>query len=225
MARELVLLLITLVAFAAWGVPNLLAFLALLRPGRFRAAFDDEFDLEDLDTPHREVCDTLIDLGFHLLGCKTETPAVGPTLREVAFADPDRRTFAAVHGLDRGEPNAYFYTPFRDGAVVLTADREMEPVKGPGFVHQGAAGRSLEAVLAAHLKTVKKIEAQGHEPFTRFDRKARLKATDLYYARPEATALQRKLRRKALGNFASSLALVVLAGLFLAYRFLRSRGD
>ncbi|MDB5310848.1 MAG: hypothetical protein JWO38_5050 [Gemmataceae bacterium] len=222
MGREIIFLVITLVAFAVWGLPNLQTFLRLMFPGKIRSEFEEqEIDPADYARPVRDLIDALTGLGFHPLGIKVENPPTGAAVWDLSFAAADHQAFASIHSLDKDEPHYYFYTPFQDGAVVLTSDARSESVKTPIYVRQAAPDRPMEEVLQVHQKAVKKMTAAGHTQYDRFDHEARVQATTDYYANPDATAFIRKLRWKALGNFASSLGLVILAGLFLAYRFVR----
>lgn len=222
MVRDLIFLAITLVLFAVWGIPNLVGFLRCLVPGKVDRDFEtDAIDPEDYSKETQEIIGALSALGFVPLGVKVERPKTGPAAQELSYAAAEDRSFASIHGMHRQQPNMYFFTPFQDGAVVLTGDIAMQPVRSPNFLHQGVAGSDRAEQWRRHLREVEKMTKAGHLPFGSFTRDDRLKATDIYYANPAAQGLQRDLRFKTLKNFGMSLGLVVLAGLVLAYRFLR----
>src|SRR5438552_4156310 len=154
-----------------------------------------------------------------------EQQPMGVAVRSLAFEAGEEKVFASIVGLDRANSSYYFYTPFVDGAVVLTSCQEiLQPVKTGTFVHQGFKGRTMDELLALHLKAVSTMVAAGHQPFDKYTRDTRIQATDMYYANPDATIMQRKLRSKLVGGFASTLGLLILAAAFLVYRLLFNRG-
>jgi hypothetical protein len=226
MVRESYFLITCAILFVTIGVPKLTAFLRLARPGSIRSRFeDDDLDPSLFSRPVQGLITELQSIGFRALGVKIEQPPMGGAVRSLSFEAAEEKVFASIVGLDRVSPSYYFYTPFVDGAVVLTSCQEiLQPVKTPTFIHQGFKGRTMDELLALHLKTVSTLTAAGHQPFAEYTRESRIQATDMYYANPDATIMQRKLRSKLLGGFASTLGLLLLAAAFLVYRLLFHRG-
>jgi hypothetical protein len=223
MGSDIVLVAMTVVLFLMWGLPNLRVFFILLFPRKIRSAFEGDADAiqpDDYPEKTQELLSSLAALGFQPLGIKSEQQ---PLLRvqELSYASAEDRTFAAVCRYEGEHPHYYLYTPFQDGAVVLTTTQAMEPVRTDTFVHHGVTQKSPAEVLEQHRKQVEKMSKKGHEPYNDFGRAARLKATDAYYANPGAAQLQNQLFHKSMRNAGTSLGLVLLAVLMLVYRIMK----
>jgi hypothetical protein len=221
MARDIIFVLITFVLFALWGLPNLRVVLILLFSHTVESHFEEDEDgivPEDYPEETQKLIGSLRELGFVPLGIKSEKRPL-QSGKELAFASAEDQCFAAVFRYESEAPHFYFYTPFRDGAVVLTADHGMEAVRTETFLHWGVPNKLPVEVLQQHRKQVERMSKNGHEPYRVYSRKSRLQATEGYYDNPGASKLQKKLFWKSLGNFGTSVGLVLLAVLFLLYRF------
>jgi hypothetical protein len=225
MIRESFFLFSCSVLFVTVGLPKFNAFLRLARPDRIKSRFeDDEFDPGLFSRPVRDIIDSLRSIGFRVLGVKVEEPPMGGAVRSLALEAAEEKVFASIIALERANPVYYFLTPFLDGAMVLTSSQEKpQPVKTATFVNQGFKNLPMDELLAVHLKTVDTMVKAGHQPFDKYTRESRIQSTDMYYAHPDANILQRRLRSKLLGGFASTLGLLLLAISFLVYRLLFNR--
>lgn len=222
MARDVVFLLIALVLFALWGLPNLMLFFKLLFPRKVRCSFEEgdaTIDAGEYPEETQQLHGDLTQMGFEPLGIKCEQRPL-QSVKELAYASAAEKSFAAVHGFDSRAPHYYFYTPFRDGAVVLTCDLPMDPVRTDTFLHCGVPEKAPAQVFDQHRKYVEKMRRKGHEPYKDYTRKSRLEATHAYYTNAGAGKLQSHLLQKSLRNAGMSLGLVVLAVLFLLHRIL-----
>ncbi|GEJ57824.1 hypothetical protein [Anaeromyxobacter diazotrophicus] len=150
-------------------------------------------------------------LGFVPLGLLHERAPLGAVAREVdAYADASRGTFADVWQ-ERGEadaPRLVFYTPFPDGAYVLTANHPRRAVASARAQAGAVVGAAPEAQLAAHEIAVERFAARHGTPAVALDLGARLAAARAWYAGEG----RRELRRGAALPFGiAAFALVLLA--------------
>jgi hypothetical protein len=125
----------------------------------------------------------LEDLGFRRLGVLHERAALGThALEVVAYANPERAAFADAF-VERGAPSprVQFFTPFRDGAVVLTADFERPTVANARVLASGSPEASLAEVLSAHETGVRRFATAHGPPEVTLDLAARLEAARGYY--------------------------------------------
>jgi hypothetical protein len=121
-------------------------------------------------------------LGFQRLGVKWEDPGRGRRLQEVSFASTEHRCFLSWFMGSAGVPLFYAFTPFNDGALVLTScGGGWESIDAPTATRTVLPVGTLETVLTRHALAVRAMEEKGHVPFQRFDQQARLQATDVYY--------------------------------------------
>src|SRR5262249_31664598 len=114
MARDIVFILITLVLFALWGVPNLRVFLTLLFPGKVRSKFEEgenTIQADDYPESTQQLIGNLTELGFQPLGIKHEQRPL-QAAKDLSYASAESKSFASVHGFEGQSPHYYFYTPF-----------------------------------------------------------------------------------------------------------------
>jgi hypothetical protein len=217
---DLVFLLVALLVFAFVGWPCLRMSVIILLSRKVRCTFaegPDAMPPEDCSDAAYQLMETLEDMGFHLLGVKLEWRPLQRG-KELAFASERDRCFASVHRFTGAAPHYYFYTPFTDGAVVLTSDLGVDALRTDTFWHSGLPNTSPRRVFDLHLRHVDAMIEDGHEPYEVLDRAARIEATYAYYANPGSAALQGRFLKRflLLGGF--SISLVVLALLLLAWR-------
>jgi hypothetical protein len=152
----------------------------------------------------------LEELGFAPLGIRRErSPLGGHDLEADAYADASRGTYADVFQARGSErPRVVFFTPFADGATVLTANFARPAVATARVQAGGLAGMPVEAQLAAHEVAVERFAASHGTPAVSITLEARLEAARAWY---EAEG-RRELRRAGGVGF----ALVLFAGVLLA---------
>jgi hypothetical protein len=216
---NLVFLAAALLLFAVWGWPHLWIVCIVLLSRKVRCMFAEAGDgvpEEDVGPETQQIIEALHALGFSLLGVKLEWRPLHHG-KELAFAAEQQQCFASIHGFARGKPHYYFYTPFTDGAVVLTSDLPVDPVKTDTFFHGGLANTPPRRVLDLHLRHVQRMIADGHQPYETYDRASRIEATYAYYANRGAAAVRGKLLLRGLVQVGFSLGLVVLALLLLLW--------
>ena len=149
-------------------------------------------------------------LGFAPLGLRHERSAFGLFAREVdAYADASRGTYADVFQ-ERGPAAArlVFYSPFADGAYVLT-DSHARPSRADRNAQVGTVrGAAPEGQLAAHEIAVERFAIRHGTPAVALDLDARVAAASAWYAGDG----RRELRRAAALPFAiASFAAILLA--------------
>jgi hypothetical protein len=224
MLRDLLFVGIALVLFVVWGLPNLRLFLSHLLSRRVKCEFESDsesVDSAEYPTKTRQLLADLEELGFQPLGMRSESrPFV--KVRGLDYAHPEGQCFASLHagmsGLQSGQASYYFYTPYKDGAVVITSSAPIPPFQTGTFFHGGFPGKSPGELYALHRKKAEKMMAKGHEPFDDYDQAARIQATEAYYANPGARQMGHGAAMKCLYNFAGSSALVILSLLLLVWR-------
>ncbi|HEX9287924.1 MAG TPA: hypothetical protein VF904_00250 [Anaeromyxobacteraceae bacterium] len=152
----------------------------------------------------------LEELGFAPLGIRRERSPLGAHDVEAdAYADPSRGTYADVFQARGSEaPRVVFFTPFRDGAAVLTANFARPAVTTPLVQAGGLANARVEAQLAAHEVAVERFAAAHGTPAVATTLDARLGAARAWY---EAEG-RRELRRSS----AMAFGLVLFAAVLLA---------
>jgi hypothetical protein len=224
MIRDLVLIAFAAAAFALWGLPNLKVFLAYLLARRVKCEFESDaarVDPAEYPAATQQLIAELAELGFRPLGVRSERrPFV--YVRGLDYVHPAGQTFASLHagvkGLELGRASFYFYTPYKDGAVVITSSAPIPPFQNGNFMHGGYPGKTPGELYDLHRKRVDRMTAQGHEPCDQFDQAARVRATHAYYANPASRQMESGAAMKCLGNFAGSAGLLVLSVLFFVWR-------
>ena len=127
-----------------------------------------------------------------------------------AYADASRGTYADVFQ-ERGPaaaPRLVYYSPFADGAYVLT-DSHARPSRADRHAQAGTVrGAAPEGQLAAHEIAVERFAAQHGTPAVALDLAARVAAARAWYSGDG----RRELRRAAALPFAiASFAVLLFA--------------
>lgn len=170
-----------------------------------------ERDEPPRSAPRLRVGAELERLGFVSLGILRERALLGALDREVdAYADASRGTYADVWQ-EPGEadaPRLVFYSPFPDGAYVLTANHPRRAVASARAQAGAVVGAVPEAQLAAHEIAVERFAARHGTPAVALDLSARVDAARAWYAGEG----RRELRRGAALSFAiASFAALIFA--------------
>jgi hypothetical protein len=224
MIRDLLFIGIALVLFALWGLPNLKLVLAHLLSRRVRCKFESsakEVDPADYPEQTQKLLGDLEELGFRPLGVRSERrPFV--YVRGLDYANREGQTFASLHagtsGLESGRASYYFYTPYEDGAVMITSSAPIPPFETDTFFHGGFNGRTPRELYELHRKKADKMTRKGHQPYDEYDCDTRIRATHAYYDNPGSRQMSHAAFMKCLGNFATSAGLVVLSLLVIIWR-------
>lgn len=148
-------------------------------------------------------------LGFTPLGALRERGPLGAGRALDAWADGARRAYADVwQEPGGGAPRLALFTPFADGAYVLTADHPRRSVATERAQAGAVVDAAPEALLAAHAVAVQRFARRHGPPAVEPDLGARLAAARAWHAGEG----RRERRRAAALPFAvAALALVVLA--------------
>lgn len=221
MIGAFLLIALGLILFAAVGWPALVHLIQIVVPGSIRCDFagGPEAVTDGDFTPETQMLvNELQDLGFKPVGIKREWWPFRPKSRALTLASPEARAFADIYRLGPS-PHMYFYTPFTDGAVVLTNDLDHMSVQTDSFVRTGIRDGAPAALLEHHGKHVREMAERGHAPLDRFDQETRLAATHSYYARSETRELLGQLAVKFLVTVLIILGLIGYGCLRLYLRF------
>ncbi len=143
-------------------------------------------------------------LGFAPLGVLRERGPLGALARETdAYASRARGAFADVLPAGPGAPRGgvQLFTPFPDGAAVLTTDLPRRAVTGERLQVRALPGAALEALLAEHALGVVRLRAGHGAPAVAEELVSRVGAAGAWYR----GAGRRELRRDNLVPFAVAL--------------------
>ena len=200
----------------AWSTLPILVF--VLNPSRVRYQFVARPD-EDLATPPAnglsEISSQLQQLGFRRLGLKSEKlPLWSATLYEISLANSDVPAFASIVR-DAKRRVYYFYTPFTNGTVLLTAGggAAFPAIQREDCIQQVSVYDSPELVLADHQTQLQRLTASGLIPFYSYTQESRLEATRQYYAAPSIRLNARRQGTAALANLL--FPVVIIAALIM----------
>lgn len=213
---------IAMFIFCTWGLKSLKDGMPLLIGLRGRFQFTDGPEAianTKWDRKTLAIIDGLVNFGFAPLGIKVEI-FQHRTTSEIALASSERQVFASIHGYRRGDPHYYLYTPFEDGAVVVTSEVEYAGVRTDRFIHAGTSEKEMAIVLAEHEKNVRTMASPERQPFRQYDQEARIRATELYYANPDCGILTRGIRLRRLVEAGLAFAFVLTAGAVAVWEWL-----
>jgi hypothetical protein len=159
-----------------------------------------------------EIMNQLQQLGFRRLGLKAEKlPLWSSTLYEISLANSGVHAFASILK-DPKRCVYYFFTPFTNGAVLLTASHgaAFPPIQSEDCVQQVSTYDSPERVLAVHQEQLQRLTAAGLVPFYSYSQESRLEATRQYYAAPSIRRLARQQGIAALSSLLFPVLLIVI---------------
>ncbi|HTI51480.1 MAG TPA: hypothetical protein VL475_11030 [Planctomycetaceae bacterium] len=200
MDRDVALLLFGVASFVFVGWPSLKRLLQWLVPAaircEFRAGPEAVTDSQQPEAVRKRVRQMRA-LDFHPLGMKREWWPLWPASQALELANPEIPSFAAVYHLG-DHPLIYFYTPFLDGSVVLTADHENANLEMDGYIHAGINGGEPDELLALHRENLRRVCDQGHIPCSYCDQATRLEATRAFYAHRGTRRILRRFMRRDL---------------------------
>ena len=154
-----------------------------------------------------ELLERLRQLAFTPLGIKVELQPLGSKFRELALASREAKSFASILVV-KHLPRLYYYyyTPFEDGAIVLTANGLFRSTELPDYIISAIPGTTPRELLLFHKADIDKMIDAGHRPFSEFTQESRVDATGLFYR-----SIHSK-RRMRLASFLGLLILTVIAG-------------
>ncbi len=134
----------------------------------------------------------LEELGFTPLGRSHERSPLGARRVESdAYASARRGAYADVVAEGAG-PTVVFFTPFGDGAAVLTSDAPRRSVLTEQVQAGGMPDAPLPAVLAAHEVAVRRLSARHGSPAVAEELEARLAAARVWAAGEGRRELRRQ---------------------------------
>jgi len=160
--------------------------------------------------PRLRAGEALEELGFVPLGSRGERGILGAFEQTLdAYAHPARGAYADVlDGPPREGARTILFTPFADGAAVLTATFQRS-ARSTARVLLGSVPGSVGAALAAHEVAVRRFASAHGSPQVSPDLGARVDAARAWY-RGEG---RRELRRSSVIAFVNAaLGLALLAG-------------
>ncbi len=160
--------------------------------------------------PRLRTGEALEELGFVPLGTRWEQGILGSFDLELdAYAHPARGVYADVlDGPPKEGARAVLFTPFPDGAAVLTATFPRRAIS-TARAQVGAVPGPLGAALAAHDVAVRRFTSTHGSPAVAPDLGARVEAARAWYLGEG----RRELRRSsALAFVNAALGLALLAG-------------
>jgi hypothetical protein len=120
-------------------------------------------------------------LGFEYIGIKVEKPPLWRApIQEIALGSIEALSFASV--FYRGKKVVYyFFTPFHDGQIVLTANMGFSQINQDDVIQFSTAIEEPSKSLEEHKKNIVSFIVKGYSPFTEYTEQTRIDATNLYY--------------------------------------------
>jgi hypothetical protein len=171
--------------------------------------------------PRLRAGEALEDLGFLPLGTRGERGTLGAFEQSLdAYAHPARGAYAdVIDGPPREGARTVLFTPFADGAAVLTATFP-RGARSTSRALVGSVPGSVGAALAAHEVAVRRFTAAHGSPQVSPDLAARVEAARAWY-RGEGRSELRRSSTIAFVNAALGLALLAGSAVNLFARGLR----
>jgi hypothetical protein len=155
----------------------------------------------------RELLERLKQLAFTPLGVKIEYWPFGSKIRELALGSREARSFASIPVVKHlPQLYYYYYTPFEDGAIALTANGLFHSTERSDYIISVIPGTTPRELLLMHEEAVSKLTGAGHRPLREYTQESRLEATGLFHA-----SIHSK-RRLRFAGFVSLLILTTTAG-------------
>jgi hypothetical protein len=171
--------------------------------------------------PRLRAGEALEELGFVPLGTRVERGTLGAFQQALdAYAHPARGAYADVlDGPAREGARTVLFTPFPDGAAVLTATFQ-RGARSTARALVGSVPGGAGAALAAHEVAVRRFAATHGSPQVSPDLAARVEAARAWY-RGEGRRELRRSNAVAFVNAALGLALLAGSAVNLLVRGLR----
>ncbi|HSB91180.1 MAG TPA: hypothetical protein VLD63_14280, partial [Anaerolineales bacterium] len=215
-STTIILLLILLGVFVS-SLDVLPLLVLALFPTSIRSSFDDSGTMQragSTDVALQRQSDALRQLGFSMLGVKTERmPLGGRVYRELDFVSPALQTYASIvlHP-DSSPASFYCYTPLAGGGMVFTRNfRQAAEMESERLSVKNLDSLILSDVVEDHARRVRSMQQRGLVPEVGATRQARLDATGAFYESEYARSLRPSLRSPALRRYA--IRLVIFAAL------------
>jgi hypothetical protein len=186
-----------------------------IRPGKRHFYFEDNLS-EAKDEKRQELVRPIIEkmeaLGFKSLGVMLEKqPLWAKTTREIALSSSQDKIFASI-GFRHNEPSYFFYTPFTEGQVVITAYNAFRHFRKDNFVSTVVSSGEPSEMLEEHKKLVKEFIDKGYSPLQDYSRESLIDATNQYYQSPHT---RQQMRTAATTSLLFWLICVLIFVLFL----------
>jgi hypothetical protein len=205
----LFILLLTL-GLLSGGSMVMRALSALYFP-RFRMDTEADFRNMAYHPKLQDLVAALEALGFMPFGVLSEKPLIGRAVKSLSLGSVLAKAFASLT-LIKGKAVYFYYTPFTDGSVLLTANGGFRPTDRPGYFVQILPSGNPSTLLAAHQERQRYFVAQGLAPMRDYTFQSRLEATRQFYANP---SVRRVLRLSMLQSCAMTLVNFALPIIFL----------
>jgi len=185
----------------------------LSQPVRVSCQFIEVSENDIAEIEHDEIQDlanTLESIDFTFIGIKSEqlNLPIDP-VQEISFASHKRKVFASI--FTRGKKVVYyFYTPFIDGSIALTANTSFVEREADKFSIKTVNSAKPEDVIKVHQERVQAFINVGSEPFKEYTQESRLQATELFYA---SDGSRKYMQSIGLRNLLSVIGLILILGL------------
>ncbi|EMY60105.1 hypothetical protein [Leptospira terpstrae] len=123
--------------------------------------------------------------GFEFIGIKSEKfPFIFKENIEWNFSSSENICFASIVKFNE-KHLFYFYTPFKTGEILITANGIFTEIKTQKFFTSNVISQSINEVLIFHKRKINELISNSSIPYEKFDRKLRLDATNLFYSAKE----------------------------------------
>lgn len=200
------------------------ALLTSIWPALIGGQFVDGAKIDELAARSHQArhwVDQFSSMGFVTLGVRIERPLWAPRSREIAFTSKLAEAYGdiTVRRFGMYSETARLYTPFADGAIVLTTTwKHIRPSDSATESVTVIPSTSLEQLLRVHTERVQAFKARGKAPDVGFTTESRLAAARQYHS---SVVGRRSMRRYAFraaayaGFFVLLTAGVVAAGFAL----------
>jgi hypothetical protein len=162
-------------------IPRIISFFT---PGNRNLFFQEAPD-PPIDQIHQEMIKPRVEkleaLGFTSIGLMLEKPPLwSKSSRELVLVSSEHKIIASI-GFRGLKLSYFFYTPFEDGQVVVTAYNCFRNFIKPDFLTSEVKSGDLDEMLESHKKDVDDLVAKGYIPLKEYTRESVIRATNLYY--------------------------------------------
>jgi hypothetical protein len=188
-----ILLVLAFILFALCVWKFLPRSLLIIRPGTnsYFRKHSDTIISEKYNEAIQKTAGEIETLGFIRLGIKVEKlPLWEKTINELALACTKEQTFASISVVNN-KVIYYFYTPFTNGRVVLTANGAFPAITVDDILQSAVASAEPEDLLTIHRKRIETFSSKGSQPYEFYDQESRIKATHQYYKTPTVRKMMR----------------------------------